>query len=52
MAICMEHLIREELAVTDTFMTGLGIQKKVYPMTMPRFLCHDCYMALSQKEAP
>ncbi|MCC6443072.1 MAG: DUF2180 family protein [Armatimonadetes bacterium] len=50
MAVCMDHLIREELPVSETFMTGLGIQKKTYPLTMPRFLCYPCYDALSQQE--
>jgi hypothetical protein len=48
MALCKDHLIREELPVWERLHTGLGEPRRVLPERLPRFLCRDCYKALHQ----
>jgi len=49
MGLCMDHLFREELLVTDIVDWGLGGEKIEYPRTLPRFVCGDCKAAIEQR---
>jgi hypothetical protein len=46
MGVCREHLVREEISVTDVFDWGIEREKIVYPKTCPRILCVYCYESL------
>jgi hypothetical protein len=48
MAVCRDHVIREELPVRERLHTGLGEARRELPETLPRFLCPACYDALHQ----
>jgi hypothetical protein len=50
MGLCMDHLFREELLVTDIVDWGLGREKIEYPRTLPRFICADCRAAIEQRK--
>jgi len=49
MALCREHLVREELPVWQDVQMGLGSTRTKLPETLPRILCAECYHALNQK---
>lgn len=49
MGLCMDHLFREELLVTDIVDWGLGGEKIEYQRTLPRFICEDCKVAMEQR---
>jgi len=49
MGLCMDHLFREELLVSDIVDWGLGGEKIEYPRTLPRFICGDCKVAIDQR---
>jgi hypothetical protein len=49
MALCGEHLIREELPVYATVETGMTAVKHKLPESLPRMLCAECRAALHQK---
>lgn len=51
MALCQEHLVREELPVWEKVQIGVGESRRQLPDTLPRFLCQACYGALHQKRA-
>ena len=46
MALCQEHLVREELPVWEKVATGMSLTKRQLPETLPRFLCQPCYGAM------
>jgi hypothetical protein len=48
MALCKEHLVREELPVWEKVQTGVGETRRQLPATLPRFLCPPCYGAMHQ----
>lgn len=48
MALCPEHLIREELPVFEDVSAGMATVRHRLPETLPRILCEDCYDALHQ----
>jgi hypothetical protein len=48
MALCQEHLVREELPVWEKVQIGVGETRRRLPDTLPRFLCQPCYQALHQ----
>ena len=48
MGLCMEHLLREELLVSDIVDWGLGEEKIEYPRTLPRFICGDCKAVIEE----
>jgi hypothetical protein len=49
MALCAEHLTREELPVFENVSAGMGTVRHRLPATLPRILCPPCKMALDQK---
>ena len=49
MALCAEHVIREELPVYATVETGMAATRQKLPETLPRMLCAECRSALHQK---
>jgi hypothetical protein len=49
MALCPEHLIREELPVFERISMGMGMQSIKMPETLPRIVCAECHHALHQK---
>ena len=49
MALCQEHLVREELPVWEKLHMGAGATRIQLPETLPRFLCEACHSALRQK---
>ncbi len=50
-AVCMEHQIREQVPVKETYKWGLGEEEVTLPMPLPRILCTWCYEALiAQKQ--
>jgi hypothetical protein len=51
MALCQEHLVRQELPVWEKVHTGLGETRVELPAKLPRFLCRECYGALHQSRA-
>ena len=51
MALCKDHLVREELPVWEKVQIGVGETRRELPDTLPRFLCQACYGALHQKRA-
>jgi len=48
MALCPEHLVREELAVWESVSAGMGTTRHKLPETLPRILCAACHRALQQ----
>ena len=48
MALCKEHLVREELPVWEKLHDGLVERRQELPARLPRFLCEDCRRALHQ----
>jgi hypothetical protein len=48
MALCQEHLLREELPVWEKVQTGMGETRRQLPATLPRFLCQPCHGAMRQ----
>ena len=50
MALCTEHLVREELPVWEKLHTGLATTRQELPEKLPRFLCQECYRALHQAQ--
>jgi hypothetical protein len=48
MALCPEHLIREELPVWEKVFAGMGETTRKLPETLPRILCAPCHSALKQ----
>jgi hypothetical protein len=48
MALCQEHLVREELPVWEKVATGMSSTRRQLPATLPRFLCQPCYGAMHQ----
>ncbi len=51
MGLCMEHLFREELLVSDIVDWGLGEERIEYPRTLPRFICEDCKAVIEQRRS-
>ena len=49
MALCPEHLVREELPVWADVNAGMGTTRHKLPETLPRILCAECHSALHQK---
>jgi hypothetical protein len=50
MALCADHLIREELPVWKDVHAGMGATRRRLPETMPRIVCAVCHDALHQSE--
>ena len=48
MALCPQHLVREELPVFQDVSAGMGTVRHKMPETLPRILCSECYHALHQ----
>lgn len=48
MAVCREHVVREELAVWQQVHTGMGQMRQELPVRLPRILCPACAHALHQ----
>jgi hypothetical protein len=48
MAVCREHVVREELPLWERVHTGLAEQRRELPERLPRFLCPECARALHQ----
>lgn len=48
MALCKDHLVREELPVWEELHTGMAATRRELPDRLPRFLCQDCHRALHQ----
>ena len=48
MALCQEHVVREELPVWQKLHLGPGEMRVELPEKLPRFLCQDCHRALRQ----
>jgi hypothetical protein len=48
MALCPDHLIREELPVWQDATVGMGVTRRRLPETMPRIVCEACHHALHQ----
>jgi hypothetical protein len=48
MALCADHVRREELPVMARLHTGLGEARRELPERLPRMLCQECYRALHQ----
>jgi len=49
MALCMGHVVRDDLPLTREHAAGLGFQVRVLPEKLPRVLCPPCHNALTQK---
>ena len=48
MALCEEHLVREELPVWKDIQLGIGSNRVKLPETLPRIVCAQCHAALKQ----
>ncbi|MBM3500652.1 MAG: DUF2180 family protein [Armatimonadetes bacterium] len=48
MALCSDHLIREELPVWKDVHAGMGASRRKLPEAMPRIVCAACHSALHQ----
>jgi len=48
MALCQEHLVREELPVWQKLHLGSAETRVELPDKLPRFLCQECHRALRQ----
>jgi hypothetical protein len=42
----MDHQVREQVPVKETYKWGLGEEEVTLPMPLPRILCTWCYQAL------
>jgi hypothetical protein len=49
MGLCLEHALREELPVWEG---GYEHPSHKMKLTLPRFVCKDCYDALHQSQQP
>jgi len=49
MALCAEHLVREEMPVWRDVQMGMGSTHMKLPETLPRIVCAECHHALNQK---
>jgi hypothetical protein len=49
MALCLDHLVREELPVYESVNAGMAAARHKLPGTLPRILCAECHKALHQK---
>ncbi len=47
-ALCPEHLVREELPIWKDVQSGLGVTLRQLPERLPRVVCADCHAALGQ----
>jgi hypothetical protein len=45
-AVCVDHQVREQIPVTETYKWGLGEEEVTLPIALPRILCTWCYQAL------
>ena len=48
MALCADHVVREELPVLARSHAGLGEARRELPERLPRMVCQECYQALHQ----
>jgi hypothetical protein len=48
-AVCKEHQVRHEIALTETFKWGTTEEVITLPTPLPRILCAWCYQALVMK---
>jgi len=49
MALCREHVVREELPLFETVETGMTASRHRLPASLPRIVCPACHHALHQK---
>jgi hypothetical protein len=49
MGLCMGHAFKENLLVRDIIDWGFGEEHVQYPHTLPRFICAECKLAISQR---
>jgi hypothetical protein len=42
----MDHQVREQIPVKETYKWGLGEEEVTLPIPLPRILCTWCYQAL------
>jgi hypothetical protein len=49
MGLCMDHALKDELMVRDIVDWGIGEERIEYPHTLPRFVCPECRVAITQR---
>jgi hypothetical protein len=50
MALCPDHVVREELPVWQEVHAGMGTTRRKLPETLPRIVCAECHAALIQTQ--